>query len=72
MSGQWLFKVQTESSRQEEVNVCKNLCFIAATWLEQEISNLEGQASNSTGKNPQNLIFDWERIEKKEGEILSL
>lgn len=65
MSGQWLFKVQTEFSRQEEVNLFKNLCFIAATWLELEISDLEGEASNSTGKNPKNLIFEVERIEKK-------
>lgn len=60
------------TGRQEEVNISKNLLFIAAIWLEQEICNLEGQASNLTGKKSPNLIFEEERIEKREGGILLL
>lgn len=48
------------------------LLFIAATWLEQGISNLKEQASNSTGKKLQNLIFEEERTEKREGGIVLL
>lgn len=53
MSGQCLVKVQTE----EDVHVLKNLCFMAATWLEQEISSLEGQPLNSIDKTPKMLFL---------------